>query len=298
MNMTYLFHAGKNILAKKVSFLYLLLTGKAKKIDFFIIGAQKSGTTTLFAYLYKHPDCIGTTGKESLLFTKANYKDPTATKIQASFAGKKLFKSNRKLLFFEATPANVYLKECPERLWRHNPKARLIFLVREPISRAFSEYNMHCLLAQKKITIREDPDQEYLDCLKNPDKYPFSWFIEEEFRKIKETGSYLSSAFHYPDYIRRGLYSDQLERYYHYFSPEQILILEATELKKQKKETLYRIEDFLNISHFSWKEDELVNSNIGVYTQQIPVECKQALTLFFKSWNNKFFDMIGHRMDW
>lgn len=298
MKVNYLFHAGKNILAEKVSFLYLHLAGKAKKIDFFIIGAQKSGTTALYGYLNRHPDCIGTTRKESLLFTKANYKDPTTTEIQASFSGKKVFKSNWKQLFFEATPGNVYYEECPERLWRHNPEARLIFLVREPVSRAFSEYNMHCLLAEKKVTIREDPEQEYLDCLRNPDKYPFSWFVEEELRKIEETGSYLPSEFNYPDFIRRGLYSDQLERYYRYFSPEQILILEATELKKQKRETLHRIEDFLNISHFSWKEDELKNTHMGVYTQQIPVECKQRLTLFFNSWNNKFFDMIGHRMDW
>lgn len=298
MKVRFLFHFAKNILVRKASFLYLFLTKKAKKIDFFIIGAQKSGTTALFGYLNMHPDCIGTVPKESLLFTKANYKDPTVTEVQALFSGRKVFKLNRKQLFFEATPKNVYAEEVPERLWRHNPNARLIFLVREPVSRAFSEYNMHCLLAKRKITIREDPDQEYLERLKNPDKYPFSWFIEEELRKIKETDSYLPSAFCYPDFIRRGLYSDQLERYYQFFSPEQILVLEANELKKQKRETLNRIADFLNISHFSFKDDELKNSHVGVYTQQIPVECKQALTLFFKSWNNKFFDMIGHRMDW
>ncbi len=297
MRMNFLFRAGK-IVINKVSFLSLLLSGKAKKIDFVIIGAQKSGTTALFEYLDKHPDCVGTVRKESLLFTKANYRDPTENEIRALFSGRKVFKSNRKHLFFEATPINVYRDEVPKRIWCHNPAARLIFLVREPVSRAFSEYNMHCLLAQKKITIREDPDQEYLDYLKDPVKYPFSWFIEEEFRKIRETGSYLPSAFNYPDFIRRGLYSDQLERYYQYFNPEQILIIENVELKKHKKETLHRIEDFLGISHFSWKEDELKNSHVGVYNQQESVDCKQSLTQFFKPWNDKFFDLIGYRMDW
>lgn len=266
---------------------------------FFIIGAQKCGTTSLFDFLNKHPDCLGAPFKETLLFSRSDYKEPTANDVWSVFPIKKLIKSGRKQLLFEATPDNVYFEEVPERLWRHNPDARLIFLVREPVSRAFSEYTMACRIVKQNISwLREDPDREYTEHLLNPEQYPFSWFIEEEFRKIRETGSYLPSAFHYPDFIRRGLYSDQLERYYRYFKPEQILIIEDVELKKQKKETLRLIEDFLNISHFSWEDDDLKNSNVGVYIQQMPVECKQLLTQFFEPWNNKFFEMIGRRMDW
>lgn len=284
---------------KKFVYSYFKLTGKHKKIRFFIIGAQKCGTTSLFEFLDKHPDCLGAPSKESLLFSRSDYKEPTESDIWSIFSLWRLVKSSRKQLLFEATPDNVYFEEVPERLWRHNPDARLILLVREPVSRAFSEYTMDCRITKRNIScLREDPDREYFDCLKDPEQYPFSWFIQEEFRKIKETGSYLPSAFYYPDFIRRGLYSDQLERYYRYFKPEQILVIEDMELKNQKKETLRRIEDFLNISPFSWEEDDLKNSNVGVYIQQTSVECKQLLTQFFEPWNNKFFEMIGRRMDW
>lgn len=93
--------------------------------------------------------------------------------------------------------------------------------------------------------------------MKSPEQYPFSWFIEEELRQIKETGSYLPSAFDYPDFIRHGLYCEQLKRYYEYFDPQQILILEDKELKKHKKETLHKIEDFLGIRHQNWNEEKL-----------------------------------------
>lgn len=136
----------------------------------------------------------------------------------------------------------------------------MIYLVREPVSRAISEYNMACWYAKEKgLCVREDPDQEYFNYLKDPEKYKFSWFVEEEFRKMKETGSYKPSAFHYPDFIRHGLYSDQLERYYQYFSPDQILIVEDKDLKTRKKQTLSVIEDFLDIPHYEWPDTDLVN---------------------------------------
>lgn len=47
-------------------------------------------------------------------------------------------------------------------LYKHNPKARLIFLVREPVSRAISEYNMGCYYAiEENLHVREDPERKY-----------------------------------------------------------------------------------------------------------------------------------------
>lgn len=288
-----------NFLSRSVFSFYLTQIRHLEKIDFFIIGAQKCGTTALFTFLDQHPSCTGTRNKESLLFTK-NYSDNIdGKKISFSFIRNSWLKKYRKQMIFDATPDNIYLEEVPERIYRHNPKARLILLVREPVSRAISEYNMACWYAKEgNICVREDPNETYFDCLQHPEQYPFSWFIEEELRQIKETGSYLPSAFHYPDFIRHGLYSDQLKRYYKYFDPEQILILEDVELTKHRKETLYRVEDFLGIQHNSWKNEKLRNRNVGVYNLPVEEECKQLLTDFFKPWNEDFFRMIGRRMNW
>ena len=291
---------------KKIKMIYIIryvcasLVGKAdKKIDFLIIGAQKCGTSALFDYMDKHPFCTGAVNKERLLFTKYYKKKLGLKRLVGYFSFGKLFKNKGKCLFFEATPDNIYEEDVPERIFHYNPQIKMILLVREPVSRAISEYNMACWYAtEKNKCVREDPEHEYFDRLKQPDKYPFEWFIKEELRKMDETGSCTSSAFHYPDFIRHGLYSDQLERYYRYFSPDQLLILEDKELKLNKKQTLFRIEDFLKIPHYNWVESDLVNSNIGVYTQQISAECKLFLKQFYKPWNEKFYEMTGKRMDW
>ncbi len=294
----------RKIIKSISSFVFKVVFSK-KKMDFVIIGAQKSGTTALFDYLNMHPFCVGAIGKESLFFS--HHYQVKGNKIgHYFFSGKNVMKEIAahqtypgKTLWFEATPANVYLEEVPQRIYLHNPDARLIFLVREPVSRAISEYNMACMCAQEKgFCVREDPEREYFACLKDPDKYPFTWFVEEEFRKIALHDSYLPSAFNYPDFIRRGLYSEQLERYYTYFKPEQILIIEDKQLKNKRLETLFNIERFLNIPHIDWREREVVNSNVGVYNRLVPDDCKEYLTHFFAPWNEKFFEKIGHRFEW
>ena len=272
---------------------------KNKKIDFFIIGAQKCGTTSLHDYMNQHPFCTGALRKETLFFTKKYRGTVTLERLVGHFSFKKLMRNRGKCLFFESTPDNVYEEAAPGRIYKYNPKAKLIFLVREPVSRAISEYNMACKYAiVKNLCVREDPEREYFDYLRQPDKYPFEWFVKEEFRRMEETGSRLPSAFHYPDFIRHGLYSEQLERYLQYFSPEQILILESKSLKTDKRNTLSAIEDFLELPHHEWSEKDLVNSNIGVYTRQVPDECKLFLNKYFEPWNEKFFELIGRRMDW
>ena len=272
---------------------------KNKKIDFFIIGAQKCGTTSLHDYMNQHPFCTGALRKETLFFTKKYRGTVTLERLVGHFSFKKLMRNRGKCLFFESTPDNVYEEVAPGRIYEYNPEAKLIFLVREPVSRAISEYNMACKYAiVKNLCVREDPEREYFDYLRQPDKYPFEWFVKEEFRRMEETGSRLPSAFHYPDFIRHGLYSEQLERYLQYFSPEQILILESKSLKTDKRNTLSAIEDFLELPHHEWSEKDLVNSNIGVYTRQVPDECKLFLKKYFEPWNEKFFELIGRRMDW
>lgn len=267
------------------------LRGVRKKIQFSIIGGQKCGTTSLAFYLNRHPaSSVLLAGKEPRFFSKY-YKEKNLECIimQNMLPVRKAF--DGKTLFFDATTEYCYLEEVPQRIYKHNPEMKLIFMVREPASRAFSEYMMHYNHAQDNVLFWEDPEGEYMSRLKDAGQYPFSWFIDEELRRIEETGSVSSAAFQYPDLLRRGIYSVQLERYYRYFKPEQILIVEDKELKRDKKRTLYRIEDFLEIPHIRWTEKALKDENLGLYRLPFPEECRSRLNRFFAPWN-------GRRMDW
>lgn len=88
---------------------------------------------------------------------------------------------------FESTPDNVYEEVAPGRIYKYNPDAKLIFLVREPVSRAISEYNMACKYAiVENLCVREDPEREYFDYLKHPDEYPLNGLYRKNFEKWKK----------------------------------------------------------------------------------------------------------------
>ena len=275
----------------KLCYKLLCSAGCGKKFKFIILGGQKCASTSLASFLNSHPACaysIG--GKESRYFSKyyksKNQKCPMSVR------------HNWRKLLFDATTEYIYLKEVAERIYKYNPDMKLILLVRNPITRAFSEYQMHYNYALQGLTFWEDPTGEYLERLKDAEHYPFEWFIEEELRKIDATQSVSSDAFQYPDFLRRGLYSIQLENYYRYFKPEQILILEDKELQGDKKQTLFRVEEFLGLQHFDWPDDVLYNRNIGKYHFVLSESCHEKLQQFFIPWNEVFFRLIGKRMDW
>lgn len=55
-------------------------------------------------------------------------------------------------LLGEATPIYIYWYPSPERIYEYNPKAKLIFLLRTPIERAYSNWNMERLRNSEKLS--------------------------------------------------------------------------------------------------------------------------------------------------
>lgn len=275
---------------------WLYLTNKPRLLNFVILGGQKCASSSLAYYLANHPACGMTFEKESRSFSK--YYTPNHSYLQIMMRIPFKHLRHKDCQLFEATTENYYREEVAERLYRYNPDLKLILLVRDPVSRAFSEYQFHYNLVCMDVCLWEDPEGEYSDRIKDAEHYPFSWFVDEELRKIKETNSVLSSAFGYPDYLRHGLYSEHVKQYYRYFKPEQLLIIEDKELRNNKKETLYRIETFLGISHIEWLDNKLKNQNIGIYRFSMPEDCREKLKLFFAPWNEAFFSVINRKMDW
>lgn len=112
------------------------------KIDLFIIGAQKAGTTSLKNYLGEHPQITSHTSQEfSFFYDDKVYDKSDIQKIIRTFGAD--FQSNKKII---AKHANLYSSEKGiQRLYEHNPDCRLIFLLRDPVERAYSSFLMEKL---------------------------------------------------------------------------------------------------------------------------------------------------------
>ena len=105
-----------------------------------IIGAMKSGTTSLFKFMSQHPDIISTKRTETHFFSKQYDK------------GLKFYNSlwpdvdPKNRLYLEATPG--YYKshlhdEIPRKIFESYPEAKLLYILRDPINRLESNYRQY-----------------------------------------------------------------------------------------------------------------------------------------------------------
>ncbi len=232
---------------------YLLRPGRI--VDFLICGTQKGGTSSLHSYLKKHPDICMANRKEVHFFdneTNFSRGKPDYFKYHSYFSPKK----NHRIMG-ETTPIYMYWDNAPGRIFDYNPKIKLIILLRNPIERAYSHWNM-----QRN---RGFDNFSFWDSLN----------IEEE-RRME---SYpLQNRKH--SYTNRGFYLKQLKKLWSYFPRDRVLILKSEDLKGEPEKTLNHICNFLQISQFSSIISE--NDNLGLYKSSMSEKEKNYLKSIFE----------------
>lgn len=225
-----------------------------RTVDFVICGTQKGGTTALDVYLREHPEICMANQKEVHYFDNEEHfanGNPDYSKYHAFFIPKKTEK-----LLGEATPIYMYWNESPKRIFEYNHKMKLIIILRNPIERAYSHWNM--------------------ERSRNADNLSFSDAINTESERCRESLPYQHRVF---SYIDRGHYLDQLRRIWKYFNKEQVLVLKNEDLKQNPNDTLNQVADFLGVTQFNNIESKDVHSR--PYVSQINQEERAFLKSIF-----------------
>lgn len=208
--------------------------------NFFVVGAQKAGTTTLHNLLQAHPEIYLPEKKETKFFV-----DDARYAIGIGEYERKYFSGWRgESAVGEVDPDYMYFPHALERMNRDMDLSatKFIFLLRNPVERAYSHYLM---------TYRRGvEDLEFTQALK----------IEPE----RIAADYLSNM-HY-SYASRGYYSDQIERFAGLVDDTRILILTSEEMQSNTDLCLKRIFVFLGV------EADYVPENIGrkYHTATVP----------------------------
>lgn len=166
-------------------------------------------------------------GKEVHLFDAQDYSHSwTREEINQRYAVH--FESvSSALLWGEATPIYLYVPEAIPELKRYNPALKLIVILRDPAERAISHYEMEWSRGNETL--------------------PLWWALLSESKRLAQEVDVLGHARRCHSYVDRGLYAEQINRVRHYFSDDQILILENNALKNQHVETLKKVCEFLAI---------------------------------------------------
>lgn len=246
--------------------------------DFFIIGAAKSGTTSLYHYLRQHPsiympwvkepnyfaykdgkfNLIGPFGKEVILQTVYSKTITDYSAYLQLFQDAKSFQ-----VIGEASVRYLYYSHAPARIAEVIPHAKIIAVLRNPIDRAFSHFRMN-----RKMQIEPCED--------------FEKALDLERSRITEGWGW---DWHY---MRVGRYGEQIARFLNHFNKDQLFVCTYEDFASNTKEVCAQIAGFLGVdSHFAfdvtrkykvgthsggrvWKfSDRLETTRLGRLIQQV-----------------------------
>ena len=179
------------------------------KVDFFIVGAPKAGTTSLYHYLNEHPEISMSSQKEPDYFSDADLQNDGMyygkNRIDTIKKYHNLFDNNSESkLKGEASVSYLFYKNVPQKIKTYNPEAKIIIMLRNPIDRAFSHYLMDYRLG----------------------------LVSDSFEDIIGRKSVnKNKKLFYQQYIELSEYSSQIKRYLDVFNDTEILFIEYEDLK-------------------------------------------------------------------
>jgi len=266
--------------------IYCNIFGKFHSLpDFLIIGAKKSGTTSLYRYLSMHPNVQSSATKEIGFFDRYFEKGENWYRMNFPSKGNQNEENSDrfKKITGEATPTYIYHPHAPKRVSKLLKNIKLIVILRNPIDRAYSQYNMEANNhPNEKLTFEEAIEQE-------PER------LEGEFEKMKNDENYFSNNYHTFSYITSSIYADQLERWFKYFPREQFLIINGDELKKDSNGIYKKTLNFLKLSEYKLEKYEAVGKR--KYPSMKP-ETRENLVEFFKPHNKRLYELLGIDFGW
>ncbi len=249
---------------------------------FVIIGSAKCGTGSLYFYIAEHPNVIYAHTKEVHYFDR-NYSKgidwyrsnfPYLSKVAPDSP-----KPEKRIITGEATPAYMFVPDIPQKMAEINPGAKLIMILRNPVTRSYSHYQMSVRKKRRAISFEETIKQEL-----------------EIFQKTAPDRSGLSiPPFDLNSILQRSIYYNQIERWLEYYPKEQMLFLKSEDFFNNTAEVMQTVFDYLELTPFTNKQFYV--DNPGGY-KPLKGDIYEQLTDFFRPYNQKLYDLIGQDFGW
>jgi len=242
--------------------------------DFLILGAQKAGTTALYAYLRWHPQITGPSFKEVSFFDRHYAR------------GERWYRAHmpvsRRGKVGEASPSYLFHPLAPERVARMLPNARLVALLRNPVDRAFSHYQHEVALGREELTFEE--------ALAAEDRR-----MRGEVDRLLADPAYFSHSWWNYTYAARGRYAEQLERWYAAFPREQLLVLLTDDLANDTAATYGRVLEFLGVDRHGLDDyPRIFEREYGA----MAADTRDRLEREFAEPNRRLAELLGRDLPW
>jgi hypothetical protein len=224
--------------AKKPVAAYGRLTSESRPLpEYLIVGAQRSGTSSLYHYLTGHPAVVRALTKE-IRFFDVNYANGTSWYRShfpsARYRAAVKQRSGLEVVTGEASPDYLFHPLVPDRVAPLLPAAKVIVVLRNPVDRAHSHYWHQVRRGFEPLSFDDAIDRE-ADRLRG------------EFERVVEDPAYVSFERHHHSYLARGIYVEQIGWWLRRFPREQLMVIRSEDLFTDAGSVAKRLLEFLGL---------------------------------------------------
>jgi hypothetical protein len=238
--------------------------------DFVVIGTQKGGTSHFYRLLTEEHPLVRRAAAKELHFFDHKFAEGVGWYRRCFSAGKHV--DGHRTITGEASPSYLFDPQVPERMARIVPEARLIALLRNPVDRAYSHYQMEVGRRKEKRSFEEATEEEMIS-------------VEGQGNSVDVPHAYL----------RRGLYAEQLERFSYFANRERLLVLKSENLFTRRLEVLERVLRFLRLPPF---ESTLASPARRATYEPMDPDTRRRLEGFFAPHNERLYDLLSTDLGW
>lgn len=213
-----------------------------KRLDFIIVGAQKCATTTIHKYLQEHPGIDLPVDKEAPFFNSQNFN----AKHYKAFLRENYLDCGAKEgnLWGKASPQYMSSPLIPARLKSENPDAKVIAILKDPVKRAFSHYQM--------AVRRGTETRSFEEAIAHNLEYQIMARGRSQLAPQHAQGYQSESDF----YLAWGEYGRILQNYRNEFGEKNLLVIFTDDLQANPGDTLDKLLDFIGLET-GWRPEAL-----------------------------------------
>ena len=240
--------------------------------DFIIAGASKSGTSSIYYYLDRHPQVLLSHKKEIDFYWK-NFKRG----IDWYLAHFPSITDRPDFLTGEATPNYLRFPHVARRIKQTFPQTKIIILLRNPADRAISwhYHKFNTGLTNKNLTTAIAIEMERLATI-----------TESEITK---------TSFYDPDNIISSLYYYKLKPWIEILGREQFLILKSEDFYQDPAGEMSKVHEFLGLANCTLEKYPKVNA--GTYNEA-DSSLRDTLIEYFAPYNQQLEEYLGMKFNW
>jgi hypothetical protein len=261
--------------------------------DFLLIGAQKSGTTSLYAYLTAHPDVRPARHKEVHYFDLGSrawaelgegwYRSMFPLRAQLAVERRR---ASRPVLTGEASPYYLFHPVAPQRAAALVPRARLLVIVRDPVERAWSHYRHEVAAGRETLDFADALDAE-------PERLAGA---DDDIRNGIDSTAARNHRL--CSYVGRGRYAEQLRAWLAYYPREQLHVMVAEDMFAAPEAAWRSAVAFLGLAPAAPPPFDVHNRGSADHDLGMDANVRARLRKEFAASDAELEELLGRSLPW